>query len=229
MLIFRRKNFVDQITTSTNLQIISKLRSDANLRYLYKGPQRSGRGRPRKYDGKVDTQNIDKRKFKWAYQDQNIILYQANVYSWSLKRNINVAYVEFLNQGQATIRYALYYSTDLNLHAKKIYRYYKVRFQIEFLFRDAKQFTGLSQCQARSENKIYFHVNIALTAIGVAKITHAFGKEDQVVSFSMADIKTSYFNELMLDLFFSNLQIKPELIKNKAVINKLLNFGKIAA
>ena len=226
---FSKKSFVDQITASTNLQIISKLRSDANLRYLYKGPKRVGRGRPKKYDGKVDTKKIDFRRFKWVYQDQDVIIYQATVYSWSLKRVIKVAYVQFLNQGKPTTRYALFYSTDLDLQAKKIYRYYKVRFQVEFLFRDAKQFTGLNQCQARSENKIHFHINAALTAIGVAKIAHYFGEEHQQMPFSIADIKTSYFNELMLNLFFSNLQINPELIKNKSVINKLLKFGTIAA
>jgi len=42
-------------------------------------------------------------------------------------------------------------------------------------------------------------------------------------------IKTSYFNELMLDLFLSNLRIDPKLIKNKAMINKLIQFGTIAA
>ncbi len=226
---FSKKKFIDQVTASTNLQIISKLRSDANLRYLYKGPKRTGRGRPQKYDGKVNTKNIDLRRFKWVYQDQDVVIYQTIVYSWSLKRVIKVAYVQFLNEGKSTTRCAFYYSTDLNLHAKKIYRYYKVRFQVEFLFRDAKQFTGLNQCQARSENKIHFHINAALTAIGVAKIAHYFGKEHQQMPFSMANIKTSYFNELMLNLFFSNLQINPELIKNKAVINKLLNFGIIAA
>ena len=110
-----------------------------------------------------------------------------------------------------------------------IYRYYKVRYQIEFLFRDAKQHTGLSQCQARSENKIHFHTNTALTVIGVAKIAHYFESEQKQLPFSIADIKTSYFNELMLNLFFSNFQINPELIKNKTVIDKLLNFGIIAA
>ena len=36
----------------------------------------------------------------------------------------------------------------------KLYHYCKARFQIEFLFRDAKQFTGLSNYQARSEAKL---------------------------------------------------------------------------
>lgn len=226
---FSSKSFIDQIIESTNLHIICKLRSNANLRYFYKGPKRKGRGRPKKYDGKVDPKNLDKRRLKWVYQDQNIVLYQAHLYSWSLKRIINVAYVEFLNGGKPTNRHALFYSTDLELNAKHIYQYYKARFQIEFLFRDAKQFTGLNHCQARSANKIYSHINTSLTAVGVAKIAHYFKKDHNKTPFSIADIKTSYFNELMLDLFFSNLQIDPKLIKNKTVINKLIQFGSIAA
>ena len=35
-----------------------------------------------------------------------------------------------------------------------------MRFQIEFLFRDAKQFTGLEDCQARDPVKLAFHFNL---------------------------------------------------------------------
>jgi len=227
---FSKKSFIDPIMKSTPLQIISKLRSDANLRYLYNGPQSQGRGRPKKYDGKVNLKNIDKEKFKWIYQDQNVALYQIVLWSVSLKRKINAVYTQFLDQGKITNRYALYYSTDLDLSAQKIYQYYKARFQIEFLFRDAKQHTGLTHCQARSENKIHFHTNMALTTVGVAKIAHYFKKnQSQKTTFSIADVKTQYFNELMLNLFFSNLQINPKLIKNKDAIHKLMNFGRIAA
>jgi len=51
----------------------------------------------------------------------------------------------------------------------KIVRYYRSRFKIEFLYRDAKEFTGLTICQARSENKLDFHFNAALTAKKLAK------------------------------------------------------------
>jgi hypothetical protein len=93
---FSKQSFVDQLMNHTNVELISKLRKDANLRYLYKGPKRKGRGRPKKYDGKVDPKNIDKRRFRWIYQDQDVIIFQAKVWSWSLKRTINVAYVEFI-------------------------------------------------------------------------------------------------------------------------------------
>jgi hypothetical protein len=54
---------------------------------------------------------------------------------------------------QSTGRYARLFSTAVALSAQPIYRYDQARFQIEFLFRDAKQFTGLSDCQARSASK----------------------------------------------------------------------------
>jgi len=227
---FAKKTFIDAISQNTSLHLICKLRSDANLKYLYYGPKRKGRGRPKKYDGKVDLKKIDKRRFKWVYQDQDVIIYQAVVWSVFLKRKIKVAYVQFLDDGNPTNRYAVYFSTDLELDGKNIYQYYKARFQIEFLFRDAKQYTGLTHCQARSENKIYFHTNTALTAIGVAKMAHYLNKTDKEQRpFSIADIKTSYFNELMLDLFLSNFQIDPELKKNKKAFKRILDFGKIAA
>lgn len=227
---FSKKSFVDPVMESTDLQLISKLRSDANLKYLYNGPQSQGRGRPKKYDGKVNLKQIDKEKFKNSYRDQHVILYQAVLWSVSLKRKINAVYTQFLDQGKITNRYALYFSTDLELSPQKIYQYYRARFQIELLFRDAKQHTGLTHCQARSENKIHFHTNMALTTVGVAKIAHYFKRNQrQKTTFSIADVKTQYFNELMLNLFFSNLQINPKLIKNKDAIHKLMNFGRIAA
>ena len=51
--------------------------------------------------------------------------------------------------------------------AKKIVQYYRSRFQIEFLYKDAKQHCGLTNCQSRSENKLNFHFNAALTAVKI--------------------------------------------------------------
>ena len=38
--------------------------------------------------------------------------------------------------------------------------YYRLRFQQELIFRDAKQHVGLNDCQARSKEQIDFHVNM---------------------------------------------------------------------
>ena len=227
---FAKQSFIKPVCEQTGLNIICKFRKDANLKYLYNGLQKIGRGRPRKYDCKINVKNIDKRRFKLRHQDEEVKIYQIVCWSVNLKRKINLAYVEFLNEGESTQRYALFFSTDLELGGLLIYKYYKARFQIEFLFRDAKQFTGLTQCQSRNEHKLYYHFNMSLTSVNIAKATHLLNIEkEQRKSFSLADIKTCYFNELMLNLFLSNLDIDPELIKNKKAINRILEFGKIAA
>jgi len=61
------------------------------------------------------------------------------------------------------------FSTDVNIDAKDILTFYKSRFQIEFIFRDAKQFTGLADCQARDLTKLDFHFNACLLALNLAK------------------------------------------------------------
>lgn len=51
------------------LEVISKLRCDANLRYVYTGVQKS-RGRPRKYDGKVDLKDVSRFTFVETLQPE---------------------------------------------------------------------------------------------------------------------------------------------------------------
>ncbi len=91
-------------------------------------------------------------------------------------------------------RYVVLFSTAVDLDPLKLYRYYKARFQIEFLFRDAKQFAGLSDCQARSKAKLDFHFNASLSAVTFAKLKarHQSGHGDQ--AFSMASLKWRAFN-----------------------------------
>ena len=43
------------------------------------------------------------------------------------------------------------FSTDTKLDALTIYKIYKDRWKLLFLFRDGKQSTGLCDCQARCE------------------------------------------------------------------------------
>jgi hypothetical protein len=65
-----------------------------------------------------------------------------------MKRKVRLAYIRDCRNPER-VGLALLFSTDINLDASEILCFYKSRFQIEFIFRDAKQFTGLSDCQAR--------------------------------------------------------------------------------
>ena len=225
---FAKRTFVNQII-SADMHLISRLRDDADLRYLHQGEPTGKRGRPKKYDGKVDNNNINLRHFELVSKDEPAVIHTAIVYSISLKRNIKVVHAVFCSKKGKQI-YKLYFSTDVNMDASDILKFYQSRFQIEFLYRDGKQHTGLNDCQARSENKLNFHFNASLTAINLAKITHWLNiPKEARNSFSMTDIKTINHNALQLNLFFDKFGINPHLPKNRKKARELIYYGTIAA
>ena len=220
---FTKKSFIDAVC-ATGFQFVGRMRDDANLKYLYTGPGKPGRGRPRMYDGKVDHRGIRAGYFHDVELTDGTRATTAVVYAVSLKRKVRVVRVPF---GKT---HKLYFSTDTEMDAATIVRYYRLRFQIEFIYRDAKQFAGLENCQARSENKLDFHLNLALTATNVAKAVHWMSIPKEVRgSFSMADIKTMNHNALLMDRFFSTFGVNPHLKKNQKLVKELLLYGTIAA
>ena len=124
----------------------------------------------------------------------------------------------------------IYFSIDTQLAAGRIIQYYKSRFQIEFLYRDAKQHTGLNHCQARSENKLNFRCNTALIVLNLVKAVHwlKIPKKGRG-SFSMNDVKTINHNALLINRFLVKFGIDPNLTKNQTKIQDLIYYGTIAA
>lgn len=142
--------------------------------------------------------------------------------------NINLVLVKTKNKEKWT--HKLYFSTDSNQDWKVILKLYKSRFQIEFLYRDAKQFSGLNDCEARSENKLKFHFNASLTTINLSKISHWLSEpKGKRGPFSMANVKTMYHNDLLIDRFIHKFGINPNTKINKLKLQQLYCFGRIAA
>ncbi len=224
---FSKEPFVSSMCDQ-EFELISRLRSDADLRYLYKGEKREGRGRPKQYDGKIYYKTLNKGYFKNIETTDDQKVYQAVVNSKSLKRDINLVIVYTRKKDKWT--HKLYFSTDLKLTGHQVLKYYRSRFQIEFIYRDGKQHTGLNDCQARSENKLHFHFNTSLTAVNLAKTAHWLKTPKQERgAFSMASVKTMYHNHLLLDRFLTMFAINPNSKKNKNRIRQLTKFGVIAA
>lgn len=227
---FAKADFVGTVTSQTGLKVISKLRNDANLKYLYNGKREKRRGAPRKFDGKVNIKQIDKRRIQLEYEDELVKVYGGAAWSQGLKRKVKVAYIERWDKDRYSGKYAVLFSTDLNLSGKLIYKYYKSRYQIEFLYRDAKQHCGLNHCQARDEKKLDFHFNTSLTTVSLAKATHYLPIDIQNRGpFSMEDIKTLYANGIMAHRIFSNLDLDLNCKKIRDIYYDAIFFGRKAA
>jgi len=227
---FAKLKFVNPICKETNLEVICRLRDDANLKYLYRGVQKTGRGRKRKYDGKVNVKDIDKRRVKKEFNNEEIAIYSGLIYSVGLKRKVKLCYVEFFNKRGKLVMYKIFFSTNEQRSGAEILSYYKARFQMEFNFRDGKQYTGLEQGQARSIKKLHFHFNASLTSVNIAKcIIRSEVDKNTSIPLSIGDLKMQLQNRNMLYRIFSIYGFDHKLIKLKEEYQEVIKFGTIAA
>ena len=202
---YAKKKYLDEVV-SLKLHAITKLRSDADCWFLYTGPHPKRRGARRKYDGKVNFQALSRFEDLGTMDDEpHLHLYTAVVWHKTLQRRLRIVVV--LNRKDpAKPRFIVLGATDTDLHGRKLVELYASRFQIEFLFRDSKQFTGLLDCQARAESALDFHFNASLATLNLVRaedLCMQQGPESQV--FSMASWKQRQFNERLLDLFMEKL------------------------
>lgn len=222
---YAKLKFVNGVV-DLGFEVVSKLRSDANLRYIFEGEQKK-RGRRRKYTGKVSFDDLSQFE-KVDLDEKHLTLYTLVLWSVSLKRKIKVV-VALKSKDKNKVRYVVLFSTDTELSAKLIFEYYKARFSIEFIFRDAKQFAGFSDCQARDKEALDFHFNASLTSVNLARIlAQEEQKDKEKFVFSMSSIKQRFYNEHLLEMFIEKLELDQRAIKNHPQFDSLRNYAAIA-
>jgi hypothetical protein len=113
------------------------------------------------------------------------------VWPKTLQRRLRLG-VLLNRQDPAKPRVIVLGSTDPALNGHTRLDLDAARFQIEFLFRDSTQFTGLLDCQARAESAFDFHCNASLATLNLVRAAawHVHqGQEPHV--FSMARVSTA--------------------------------------
>ena len=220
---YSKTQFIDGVT-ALPLGLIGKLCHDANLRWLYQGEPKP-RGRRQRYDGKVSFEELT--RLELADERDEVKLYTAIVNSAHFQRDLRMVYL--VKPVGRPVPTALLFSTDLELTAKDIYSFYQARFQIEFWFRDAKQFTGLNDCQARCRQALHFHFNAAMTSLNLLKLEDrqpAPDFERRVISIATWKIRKA--NAHLLERLSSWLGLEFSSIKSRPNFDSLCNYGAIA-
>ncbi len=222
---FAKRPFVEKVN-SLGFHLVSRLPNNASLRYLFHGEPRKGRGRPKKYEGAVRIKEIDYHEFI-AFKYKQTTCYYAVVNSIALKQDILIIIEKIEDKGKTILR--TIFSTDINANPTDVLDCYHARFQIEFLYRDAKQATGLTHCQARSLNKLNAHFNFSLTAVNIAKVVHWRNSRNKQIPFSIKETKILLHNQMMVNLFITKFGINPNSKKNHKLVKELLLYGTKAA
>ena len=220
---FSRAPFVEGLS-KLRIHLISRLRDDAVMFYPFQGELTGKLGRPIKYASKVKLDEMDINHFTLVQEIDDCRVFSAIVWVKAFHRKVALVDCESKDSNKKSRR--LYFSTDTKLEPITILDYYAARFQIEFLYRDAKQHTGLCDRQVRSRIKLHFHVNASLTAVNVAKAEHRLSMpKDERGTFSMTNIKTFYYNELLVKRFFGAFGLNPHMTKNQHKVKELLDIG----
>jgi len=153
------------------LDVISRLQDDVRLRYILQIKKTGKKGRTNTNGDKVNFTCLDEKHFSIESESDDMRIQTAVVYAVALKRIVRVVFVDFLKNGKTTT-FKVYFSKNIEMEAKEILEIYQTRFQIEFVYLEAKQHTRLTTCQARNKEKLDFHFNMSLTAVNVAKIVY---------------------------------------------------------
>lgn len=215
---FSKATFVNE-ACAMGFHVISRLRDDAALWYSHEGVRTGRRGRPRVKGEKIDFDNLDLSKCE-ALDIDGGAAYAINAYSKAMKRNIRIV-VHYPTSGG----HKIYFSTDLSMSAIDIIEYYRTRFQIEFCFRDSKQFSGLNHCQARDLRKLDFAFNASLASVNIAKVV----RMRNCHNLSIGLLKLSMSNIYLLRRILARFGIRPNRTLNAKLVKELFGLGDDAA
>jgi hypothetical protein len=158
-----------QMVRQCGLQLISKLRWDAALCFPYQGLFK-GSGPHCKYGDWVDYQNIPEKYLKTTSVEDSIQThtYQAQLLDTDFPVPLNVVIVVKTNLATQAWAHVILFSSDLELSSKKLVEYYRLRFQTEFNFRDAKQFWGLEDFMNVNQTAVTNAANLSLFIVNLS-------------------------------------------------------------
>ena len=191
---FSIRPFVDGIK-ECGFHLVSRFRDTASLYYVYTGPRSHKPGRPKTLDGKINYKKLDlTRMAELHIEGLEGTAYTLIAYSKALKKKVRLV-IWIMPNG----KHKLFFSTKTSMSGEDVLRTYRSRFQIEFCFRDAKQYTGLTHCQARHKNQLDFSYNASFASQNVAKVM----MKENGMSYSMASFKEimacTYIAKLIFD------------------------------
>ncbi len=190
-------NAAVQMTRQVGLHLISKLRNNSALYFEWDGVY-SGKGRRPIYGDRVDYNNIPTAHLKSEETENDVRtrIYQLNVIHKKFADTLNVVIISKENIKTGKVAHVILFSTDLELEWKNIIDYYRLRFQIEFNFRDAKQHWGLEDFMVIKEQSVFNAANLSLWMVNVSQAILAASGEKSILDLKARHHGLRYAQEL---------------------------------
>jgi DDE superfamily endonuclease len=159
-----------QMVRQVGLHLVSKLRYNAALYFPYAGPY-AGRGPRRQYGKQLDYRNIPSAYLQATSIDEGIEtnIYQMSLWHKKFAEMLNIVVIVKRHVQTHKTAHVVLFSRDLTLGYAPLIGYYRLRFQLEFNFRDAKQYWGLADFMSVNERPVYNSANLAMFMVNVSQ------------------------------------------------------------
>jgi putative transposase len=212
-----------------NVHLISKLRSDAALYLPYDGSY-SGHGPHRKYGTRLDYRHIPDKYLKQTTVGKQIEtrIYQVQALHKEFAQPLNVVVIVKTNRQTGAWAHVILFSSDLELAYDRLIDYYCLRFQIEFNFRDAKQYWGLEDFMNVNQTAVTNAANLSLFMVNFAyRLLRDFRQAEP--DCSVLDLKAHFRGYKYVDEMLKLLPQKPEPILIAHIFSQIACLGRIHA
>jgi len=211
----------------TGLHFVSKLRCDAALYEPFMGKY-CGRGARPKYGEKVDVRKMKKKYLKSDKREDGIRtqIYQTILLNKGFAFSINVVVILKTNLSTHKQAHIILFSTDLKLPYEKLFDYYTLRFQIEFNFRDAKQYWGLDDFMNVKEEAVTNAANLSFFMVNFSSVLLRRYREHNP-EFSVLDLKSHYRGCRYVSETIKLLPQKPDGILLAEIFEKIARLGMV--
>ena len=209
------------------LHLISKLRHDAALYLPYDGPYQ-GHGPHRKYGAKLAYRLLPASCLQSTTVEGHIEtrIYQTQARHKEFSQPLNVVIIVKTHQQTQAWAHVVLFSSDLSLAYDQLIDYYRLRFQIEFNFRDAKQYWGLEDFMNVSETAVTNAANLALFMVNFSqRLLHELRPADPECS--ILDLKALCRGTKYVAEAIKMLPEKPEPILLARIFSRLAALGRI--
>jgi len=211
----------------TGLQLVSKFRSDAALFEPFTGTY-CGHGPHPTYGDKVDVRTMKKKYLKADETEAGIRtqIYQAALLNREFACPINVVVILKTNLSSKKQAHVILFSTDLELSYQKLYDYYTLRFQIEFNFRDAKQYWGLDDFMNIKKEAVTNAANLSFFMVNFSSALLRQHRKNYP-EFSVLDLKSHYRGYRYVSETIKLLPRKPDAILLSEIFQQIARLGMV--
>jgi len=153
-------------------------------------------------------------------------MYQAILLNKGFAFSINVVVILKTNLSTHKQAHIILFSTDLKLSHEKLYDYYTLRFQIEFNFRDAKQYWGLDDFMNVKKEAVTNAANLSFFMVNFSSVLLRRYRENNP-EFSVLDLKSHYRGCRYASETIKLLPHKPDAILLAKIFEHIARLGMV--